>query len=176
VGVASTDSATQGVTLGDQVKALLNALNHYTSTHKDKREVFPIVIVHDQAVPAVTIAEVRSAFEGNESVTVGKAKFSVVVIPFTTKDELHKKLVDIKAAAVFITEGNEKCIREITATTQEMKILSMTNVSDYVHWLGVTLGVEDDSGKLKVMVNLAGCQNEKIDFDETVLGEASVYF
>ena len=101
---------------------------------------------------------------------------STVVIPFAGRDDLTKKLRLTRARAVFLTENNEKIVREVLSSTRTLKIISMSNVPDYVHWLGVTLGVDVEKGKPKIMVNLASCQHEKVKFDEKILANASVFF
>jgi hypothetical protein len=158
-----------------QVGALLDALCH-CKVSGPAGKAFVIAIVHDKNLPDETVGEVKAAFDRQKGKKVGGKDISTVVVPFEGGDDLTKKLRLIRARGVFITENNEKIVREVLISTRELKIVSMSNVPDYIHWLGVALGVEIEGRKPKIMVNLASCQHEKIKFDEEILAGASVYF
>jgi hypothetical protein len=155
--------------------SLLDALGHCKVTGSTGK-TFVIAIVHDSSVSDETVDTVKKAFDKLKGKQIGGKNISTVVIPFEGREDLTKKLRLTRARGVFITENNEKIVREVLGATRTLKIISMSNVPDYVHWLGVTLGVEAEGRKPKVMVNLASCQHEKVKFDEEVLANASVYF
>jgi hypothetical protein len=161
--------------LDTQLNILLDALGHCKVSGCSGR-TFVIAIVHDSSVSDETVEEVKAAFGKLKSKQVDGKNISTVVIPFEGSEDLTKKLRLTRARGVFITENNEKIVREVLCATRALKIISMSNVPDYVHWLGVTLGVEAEGRKPKVMVNLASCQHEKVTVDEEVLAHASVYF
>ena len=161
--------------LDTQLNILLDALGH-CQVPGTTGKTFIIAIVHDSSVSDETVEAVKTAFGKQKGKQVDGKNISTVVIPFESRADLTKKLRLTGARGVFITENNEKIVREVLGATRTLKIISMSNVPDYVHWLGVTLGVEAEGRKPKVMVNLASCQHEKIKFDEEVLANASVYF
>ena len=161
--------------LDTQLSILLDALDH-CKIPGSAGKTFVIAIVHDNNVSGATVEEVKTAFGKLKSKRIVGKTMSTVVIPFESSEDLTKKLRLTRARGVFITENNEKIVREVLGATRALKIISMSNVPDYVHWLGVTLGVEAEGHKPKVMVNLASCQQEKVSFDEEVLAHASVYF
>jgi hypothetical protein len=161
--------------LDTQLGILLDALGH-CQVSGTIGKTFVIAIVHDSSVSDETVDTVKKAFAKFKDKQVGGKNISTVVIPFEGREDLTKKLRLTRARGVFITENNEKIVREVLGATRTLKIISMSNVPDYVHWLGVTLGVEAEGRKPKVMVNLASCQHEKVKFDEEVLANASVYF
>jgi hypothetical protein len=161
--------------LDTQLGILFDALGH-CQVSGTTGKTFVIAIVHDSSVSDETVEAVKTAFGKQKDKQVGGKNISTVVIPFESREDLTKKLRLTRARGVFITENNEKIVREVLGATRTLKIISMSNVPDYVHWLGVTLGVEAEGRKPKVMVNLASCQHEKVKFDEEVLANASVYF
>lgn len=158
-----------------QIQTLLDALCH-CKVSGTMGKAFVIAIVHDSSVADETVGAVKAAFDRLKDKQVAGKKLSSVVIPFEGREDLTKKLRLTRARGVFITENNEKIVREVLSATRTLKIISMSNVPDYVHWLGVTLGVEAEGRKPKVMINLASCQHEKIKFDDGILASASVYF
>lgn len=161
--------------LDTQLKILLDALCH-CKVPGTAGKTFIIAIVHDSSVSDETVEAVKTAFGKLKGKKIRGKALSTVVIPFESREDLTKKLRLTGARGVFITENNEKIVREVLGATRALKIISMSNVPDYVHWLGVTLGVEAEGRKPKVMVNLASCQHEKITVGEEVLAHASVYF
>lgn len=161
--------------LNTQLNILLDALGH-CKVPGSSGKTFVIAIVHDSSVSDETIEAVQAAFGKLKSKQVEGKAVSTVVIPFENGEDLTKKLRLTKARGVFITENNEKIVREVLNSTRALKIISMSNVPDYIHWLGVTLGVEAEGRKPKIMINLASCQHEKITFDEEILANASVFF
>jgi len=161
--------------LDTQLGVLLEALGRCQLTGSAGK-TFVIAIVHDNSVSSETVEAVKTAFGKLKGKQVDGKSISTVVIPFENSKDLTRKLRLTRARGVFITENNEKIVREVLVATRALKIISMSNVPDYVHWLGVTLGVEAEGRKPKVMVNLASCQHEKITFDESILANASVYF
>jgi hypothetical protein len=161
--------------LDTQLGVLLDALCRCKVSGSTGKS-FVIAIVHDKNVSDETVSEVKSAFDGLKGKQVGGKAITTVVVPFEGRDDLIKKLRLIQARGVFITENNEKIVREVLNSTRALKIISMSNVPDYIHWLGVTLGVEAEGRKPKIMINLASCQHEKVRFDEKILANASVYF
>ncbi len=62
------------------------------------------------------------------------------------------------------------------SVTRRLKILSSTNVADYVHWRGVTLGLDASGETIKVMINLASCRDEKVEFEKKIMDRAIVFF
>jgi hypothetical protein len=176
VFLALTASAKKpAASLDTQLCILLDALGHCQLSGAAGK-TFVIAIVHDNSVSDETVEEVKTSFGKLKGKQVEGKNISTVVIPFEGREDLTKKLRLTRARGVFITENNEKIVREVLSATRALKIISMSNVPDYVHWLGVTLGVEAEGRKPKVMVNLASCQHEKIKFDEEILAHASVYF
>ena len=174
--LALTASAKKpAASLDTQLGILIDALGHCQLSGSTGK-TFVIAVVHDSSVSDETVEAVKAAFAKHKGKQVGGKEVSTVVIPFEGREDLTKKLRLTRARGVFITENNEKIVREVLGATRTLKIISMSNVPDYVHWLGVTLGVEAEGRKPKVMVNLASCQHEKIKFDEEVLANASVYF
>ena len=161
--------------LDTQLGVLLDALCRCKVSGSTGKS-FVIAIVHDKNISDETVAEVKAAFDRQKVKQVGGKDITTVVVPFGGRDDLTKKLRLIHARGVFLTENNEKIVREVLSSTRALKIVSMSNVPDYVHWLGVTLGVEAEGHKPKIMINLASCQHEKVKFDEEVLADASVYF
>lgn len=161
--------------LDAQIGALLDSLRHCEITGSTGK-AFVIAIVHDPSVPDETVGAAKAAFDRHKGKQVGGKAVSAVVVPFEGTDALTRKLRLIQARGVFVTENNEKIVRDVLISTRALKIISMSNVPDYIHWLGVTLGVEAGRRKPKIMVNLASCQHEKIKFDEEILASASVYF
>jgi hypothetical protein len=171
----ATAAGKSTASLDTQLAILLDALCHCKVTGSTGRS-FVIAIVHDKNVSDETIEEVKAAFDRQKGKQVGGKAVSTVVVPFEGLDDLTEKLRLIRARGVFLTENNEKIVREVLCATRALKIISISNVPDYIHWLGVTLGVEAEGRKPKIMVNLASCQHEQIKFDEKVLANASVYF
>ena len=171
----TTSAKKPSASLDTQLGILLDALGR-CKVSGTTGKTFVIAIVHDSSVSDETVEEIKTSFGKLKGKKVEGKSISTVVIPFEGREDLTKKLRLARARGVFITENNEKIVREVLAATRTLKIISMSNVPDYVHWLGVTLGVEAEGRKPKVMVNLASCQHEKITFDEEVLANASVYF
>lgn len=161
--------------LDTQLSIMLDALGR-CKVSGTTGKTFVIAIVHDSSVSDETVEEIKTSFGKFKGKKVEGKSISTVVIPFESREDLTKKLRLARARGVFITENNEKIVREVLGATRTLKIISMSNVPDYVHWLGVTLGVEAEGRKPKVMINLASCQHEKVAFDEEVLANASVYF
>ncbi len=161
--------------LDGQIGTLIDTLGHCKIIGATGK-TFIIAIVHDNTVSDETVGAVKAAFDRQKEKLVGGKPVSTVVVPFEGSDDLTEKLRLIRARGLFLTENNEKIVREVLNSTRALKIISMSNVPDYVHWLGVTLGVETQGSKPRIMVNLASCQQEKIEFDEEILANASVFF
>ena len=164
--------------LDTQLSVLIDALCH-CQVSGTAGKTFVIAIVHDSSVADETVEAVKTAFGKLKGKQIGGKNISTVVIPFEGREDLTKKLRLTRARGVFITENNEKIVREVLGATRSLKIISMSNVPDYVHWLGVTLGVEAEGRKPKIMIAKqipAFVEHEKIKFDEETLANASVYF
>jgi hypothetical protein len=123
-----------------------------------------------------TLKAVKSAFEANRDIKVSGRKISFVMIPFNDASVLEKRILKAKVRAVFIPEANDRSVRVILSVTRRLRLLSFTNMPNYVHWLGVTLGVDSSENQIRIMVSLAGCQHEKVEFDQKILGSAQVFF
>jgi len=166
------------VSLTKQIEVLLGALSFSKSATdgKDSEAKFTIAIVHDRNVAAKTLKATKAAFEKNSDLEIKGRRISAVILPFRHARDLKKKIVRLKADAVYIPSGNERSVRIILSITRRLDRVSFTCVPDFVHWRGVTLGVDASSGEPKLMVNLAGCRDENVEFGEEVLSDAQVFF
>jgi len=175
--ISSAAGSNPAISLDSEIEALLKALAHLKSVCADKNAAYIIAIVHNREVPIKLLSQTKTAFENNQDLKIHGRTVSVVLIPFSDAVKLQDKLDKKKPNAVYIPAGNDKSIYVILSVTRRMHLLSMTNFPNFVHWKGVTLGVDSSkAGNPKIMVNLAGCQNEKVEFDQKLLEKAEVFF
>ena len=159
--ISSAAGSNSKISLDSEIEALIKALAHLKSAPKNTKAAYVIAIVHNREVPIKLLSKTKKAFENNQDLKIQGRAVTVVLISFCDAAKLNDKLVKKKPAAVYIPAGNDKSIRVILSVTRRMQLLSTTNVPDFVHWKGVTLGVDSSKGgHPKIMVNLAGCQNE----------------
>jgi hypothetical protein len=175
--ISSAAGSSPAGSLDSEIETLIKALAHLKSASKNKKAAYVIAIVHNQDVQISLLSNTKKAFENNQELKIHGRAMSVVLIPFSDAAKLNDKLVKKKPDAVYIPAGNDKSIRVILSVTRRLHLLSMTNFPDFVHWKGVTLGVDSSKGgHPKIMVNLAGCKNEKVEFDQKLLVKAEVFF
>ncbi|MBW1807721.1 MAG: DUF4154 domain-containing protein [Deltaproteobacteria bacterium] len=175
--ISSAIDSNPSVLLNSEIESLIKALSHQESSSKNEKAAYVIAIVHNREVQIKLLSQTKKAFENNQDLKIQGRTVSVVLIPFSDAVKLQDKLGKKKPNAVYIPSGNDKSIRVILSVTRRMHILSITNVPDFVHWKGVTLGVDSSKGgNPKIMVNLASCQNEKVEFDQKLLEKAEVFF
>jgi hypothetical protein len=164
--------------LSEQVRALLDAISAsktLTGVKKSKGP-FVIAVVHDQNVPTFVLAATKKAFEQNKNAKVRGREVSMAIVAFRDASELKNRLAKLHASAVFIPVGSNHSVRVVLSVTRRLKILSSTNVADYVHWRGVTLGLDTSGATHKIMINLASCRDEKVEFEKKIIDGAIVFF
>jgi len=173
-GVAGAQQ--QGPSVDAKVKALLTAMGYHRSRAMENKRQLVIAICRDADTPAEVAAEARAAFEHHRALKIGGRSFSVVEFIYRDSKEFEERLRAEGVGAVFLCEGTRKSVRQMLNVTMVVKVLSFTTDADYVHWLGVSLGVEREGQEPKLMVNLSGCRNEGVEFDSRLLRLATVFF
>ncbi|HUU01164.1 MAG TPA: hypothetical protein VM425_06995 [Myxococcota bacterium] len=166
------------VSMSMQAKELLDAMSASKSLSGAPKSQGPFVIavVHDRNVPTSVLAAIKKAFDQNKTVKVRGREFSTPIVAFRDAAELKDRLTKLHAEAVFIPAGSNHSVRIVLSVTRRLKILSSTNVADYVHWRGVTLGLDASGEIIKAMINLASCRDEKVEFGKKIMDGAIVFF
>ncbi|RLB56258.1 MAG: hypothetical protein DRI34_09390 [Deltaproteobacteria bacterium] len=159
-----------------QVKILLNSISYHQSPRIKNAAKIVIAVVHEESASSEQAAIIKAAFEKNGSTKIGKKPFSVVDISFTGITDLKKKLTAQGANVVYVVAGSEATARKSVSATRALKMLSVAGEPNYVHWLGVCLGVEATAGRRKILINLSGCKLEDVRFDPRLLRIATVSF
>lgn len=111
------------------------------------------VIGSPQAVAAFTKLK-GSAIDKDASVTISEV-LAYDSMPPNTKPTL-----------IFVGEGADPAL--VTKYTRGNRILSVTNVASFVE-RGVTLGIEMENNKPKVLLNLTSSESEGLNWDPKIL-------
>jgi hypothetical protein len=72
----------------------------------------------------------------------------------------------VKPTLIFVGEGADPAV--VTKYTRGNQILSVTNVASFVE-RGVTLGIEMENNKPKVLLNLTSSESEGLNWDPKIL-------
>ncbi|HOX42808.1 MAG TPA: YfiR/HmsC family protein [Myxococcota bacterium] len=162
--------------LSSKVKALLTAVGYHRSKAMSSKKNIVIAICYDDDTPPEVVAQARAAFEEHKRVKIGGRSFTTIDLVYKDSKSFDAELRAQGVGAVFLCEGTRKSVRQMLNVTMVVKVLSFTTDADYVHWLGVSLGVEREGKEPKLMVNLSGCKNEEVEFDSRLLRLATVFF
>jgi hypothetical protein len=162
--------------LATKIKTLLTAMGYHKSKAMSAPGPFVIAIIPDADTPADEIREIKAAFAENHKVKIGKKSVEVIEVVYRSPQDLEAQLGQRGVGAVYLPAGTRKVVRQVLNVSRNLKLLSITSVSDYVHWMGASLGVEQKGKIAKLMINLSGCKNEGVDFDPRVLRLATVFF
>lgn len=84
---------------------------------------------------------------------------SIQLLADTAKNEIH---------AYYIAPGNQGHLLEILNTSQQLQMLTMTGIPDYVHQ-GVTLGVANNGSRPEFLYNYHTAQQNGVDFHSNFL-------
>jgi hypothetical protein len=162
--------------LPERVEALLKAVGYHRSRFTRGSQPLVIGIAHAADTPPEAVARAREAFAAHQKLKLGGKAFTVVELTYKDPQDLKARLSEAGVGAVFLPAESRHIVRQVLNVTRAVKMLSFTSEPDYVHWMGVGLGVERSAQGLKPMVNLSGCQNEGVEFDSRLLRVAKVFF
>jgi hypothetical protein len=113
-----------------------------------------------------TVSKLRLATIDNKSV-------NWTFVDLAKGGELDKILKAEPVTALYVTPGLKGQIPELVRTCQEAQVSTVTGVSAYVAE-GISVGIGQEEGKPKIVVNLPSSKAEGSSFSSSLLGLARV--
>lgn len=111
------------------------------------------------------IVDVLNKYAGRK---VSKLPFEYSEVDWQSKDSLINWIQENKINMLYIAPGFSEQIKEITAITQELNILSTTGIPKYVK-KGVSICIGLKNEKPQIIVNLESSKEEGVDLDAKML-------
>jgi hypothetical protein len=113
-----------------------------------------------------TVSKLRLATIDNKSV-------NWTFVDLAKGGELDKMLKAEPVTALYVTPGLKGQIPDVVRTCQEAQVSTVTGVSAYVAE-GISVGIGQEEGKPKIVVNLPSSKAEGSSFSSSLLGLARV--
>jgi YfiR/HmsC-like len=138
---------------------------NFSSRAGDTARVF-LVVKRDSAKSQRSAAEMKSALGRLDR--IGGLPHQETVVPYEGAEALAARCRAERVAIVYVTPGFEDDLPQLRTSLASVSVLSVAAVSTDVGQ-GIVLGFELESGKSKLLINLAQARLQRVNFDPSVL-------
>jgi YfiR/HmsC-like len=160
---------TSGIPASLQVELLakLESYDRSFANRAGKLARVLIVVKPGSARSELSANEMKSALERIDQ--VGGLPHEEVVVDYVSAVQLAERVRAERVAIVFLAADlDDAAITAIATALSDLSVLTVGAVSGYVA-KGIVLGFELESGKPRLVINLARARRQKVDFSSNVL-------
>jgi hypothetical protein len=116
---------------------------------------------------------ILKAFGPLESATLAGLPVKLTKLSFVGRDALDKAVRDEHINTIYVCEGLDANLSDITSVARNRKVLTIASQQDHLKH-GLSLGVFDVDGKNTILVNLDASREEGVAFGPELLRLATV--
>ncbi|MBF0288911.1 MAG: YfiR family protein [SAR324 cluster bacterium] len=151
-----------------QFKLLIKAATYNRAQSIKDPEVLRVGLVYSQQSNSQQVAQEVFALFGTVETKVRQYKLAVVPIEFQNTRQFKQDTEGSKIHIYYITPGSTSHLASILDISNQLKILTMTGISEYVHQ-GVALGVANSGSRPEFIYNGETARNSGADFHSNFL-------
>ncbi len=151
-----------------QFKLLIKAATYNRAQTTKDPEVLRVGLVYSKEPNSEQVAKEVFALFGTSQTTVRQYKLAVIPIEFQNLEQFKQDTEGSKIHIYYITPGSISYLPSVLDISNQLKILTITGITDYVY-RGVTLGVANNGSRPEFLYNWETARNNGADFHSNFL-------